>query len=134
EHPTVSTITDGAQWVTAAVESILNSPSASSTLILVTWDEGGGFYDHVSPPPSVDVDDDGFPVPHGTRVPLLAIGPFARQGEISEVVMDHASVVRFLEYNFVTKTGLLGTSDALVNNLGSLLDPATTGIPIPSKQ
>ena len=45
--------------------------------------------------------------------------------------MEHSSVVRFLEYNFVGPVGQLGANDAKVHNLGSLLDPNQTGIPIP---
>ena len=139
EHPEFSTISDGVTFVTQTIADIAASSYAASTLILLTWDEGGGFYDHVSPPEfwtppvaSTDVLDDGTPVLHGTRVPMLAIGPFAAKGVVSHVVMDHASILRFLEYNFVGPVGQLGYSDAIVNNLGSLLDPSTTGIVIPA--
>ena len=89
------------------------------------------FFDHVAPPPSIEVDGAGMPVPYGTRVPMLAIGPFAKKGSVSHVSMTHASVVRFLEYNFLGAVGQLGHNDARVKNLGSLLDPAKTGILIP---
>ena len=131
EHPNVSTISDGIAFVTGAIQAIQSSPQASSTLILLTWDEGGGFFDHVAPPPSIDTDDKNQPVPYGTRVPLIAIGPFARKGTVSHVVMEHSSVVRFLEYVFVGPTGQLQHNDAKVNNIGSLLDRDATGIPIP---
>lgn len=131
EHPEFSTISAGEQFVASTVESILTSPYADSTLILVTWDEGGGFFDHIAPPASVDTDSSGNPVPQGTRVPLLAIGRFARTNWVSHVVMDHSSIVRFLEYNFVGSVGGLNAADARVNGLGSLLDPSQTGIPIP---
>ena len=104
---------------------------ASSTLILITWDEGGGFFDHVPPPPSVDVDDQGNPVPYGTRVPLLVLGPFVKPGTISHVTMEHSSIVRFLEYNFLGPVGQLGYNDAKVHNIGSLLDQSTTGVHVP---
>jgi phospholipase C len=135
EHPNVSTIADGIAFVTSAIGMIEASTYASNTLILLTWDEGGGFFDHVSPPQSwptsVDQDDSGNAVPYGTRVPMLAIGPFARKGTVSHVQMEHASVVRFLEYNFVGPTGQLHARDAQVNNIGSLLDPTATGVTIP---
>jgi len=137
EHPNVSTIADGIAFVTSTIGMIQSSPLADSTLILLTWDEGGGFFDHVSPPApwptAVDQDDAGGAVPYGTRVPLLAIGPFARKGTVSHVVMEHSSVVKFLEYNFVGGVGQLGARDAKVNDLGSLLDPAATGIVIPEQ-
>lgn len=131
EHPNVSTIRDGIAFVTSTVDDILASPYADSTLVLLTWDEGGGFFDHVAPPPAIDMDDDGKPVPYGTRVPLLAIGKFARKGAISHVRLEHSSVVRFLEYNFVGPVGQLGYSDGKVSNLGSVLDPDATVIRVP---
>jgi phospholipase C len=131
EHPNVSNISDGIAFVQGLVQTIEQSPYASSTLILVTWDEGGGFFDHVAPPPSIDVDDGGAPVPYGTRVPLLAIGPFAAKGTVSHVTMEHSSIVRFLEYNFLGPVGQLGHNDAKVQNIGSLLDPTATGVHVP---
>ena len=130
EHPGYgTTITAGIDFVKQTVDAIQASSFASDTLILLTWDEGGGFYDHVSPPPTSTVDSEGY----GTRVPLLAIGPFARANTVSHVTMEHSSVVKFLEYNFLGRvTGQLGARDASVNNLGSLLDPAKTGTVIPS--
>jgi phospholipase C len=96
----------------------------------VTWDEGGGFYDHVSPPAESTVDNQGY----GTRVPLLAIGRFAKTGTVSHTVMEHSSIVKFLEYLYLGgKTGQLGARDAVVNNIGSLLDPAQTGMTIPDQ-
>jgi phospholipase C len=62
---------------------------------------------------------------------MIAIGPFAKQGTVSHVTMDHASVVKFLEWNFLTKTGQLQARDTVVNNLGSLLDATKTGLPVP---
>jgi phospholipase C len=131
EHPNVSTISDGISFVTSTLSMIATSSYADSTLVLLTWDEGGGFFDHVSPPPSIDTDDNGVAVPYGTRVPMLAIGKFARVGTVSHVELEHSSVVRFLEYNFIGQVGQLGFNDAKVHNIGSLLDPTQTGIPIP---
>ena len=131
EHPNVSTISDGVTFVSNLIQTIEESPYASSTLVLVTWDEGGGFFDHIAPPPPIDTDDANQPVPYGTRVPLLAIGPFAKKGTISHVTMEHSSIVRFLEYNFVGPVGQLGHNDAKVNNIGSLLDPTATVIHVP---
>lgn len=136
EHPNMSTIADGVAFVSDAVNTVLGSPTyANNTLILLTWDEGGGFFDHVAPPAapptSVDADDMGRPVPYGTRVALLAIGPFARVGTVSHVQMEHSSIVRFLEYNFVGPVGQLRARDGWVNNIGSLLDPTKTGVHVP---
>ena len=131
EHPNVSTISDGITFVTSTLQLIASSGYAENTLVLLTWDEGGGFFDHVAPPKGIDSDTSGNVVPYGTRVPMLAIGKFARKGAVSHVTMEHSSVLRFLEYNFLGPVGQLGFNDAKVANIGSLLDPAQTGIPIP---
>jgi phospholipase C len=135
EHPNTSTISDGAAAVGQLINKLRGSSAWSSTLVLLTWDEGGGFYDHVPPPPappvSVDSDDAGMPVPYGTRVPFIAIGPFAAAGQVSHVTLEHSSVVRFLELNFLGDTGQLHARDGYVNNLGSLLDPNAVGYPVP---
>jgi hypothetical protein len=128
EHPGYGTrISTGAAFVQRVVDAVLASKYADDTLILVTWDEGGGFFDHVAPPPASTVDGQ----PYGTRVPLLAIGRFAKPNHVSHATMEHSSIVRFLEFNFLGATGQLKARDAIVNNIGSMLDPATTGIVVP---
>ena len=104
---------------------------ANDTLILVTWDEGGGFFDHVAPPADSAVDNQ----PYGTRVPLIAIGPFAQARTPSRTcTMEHSSIVKFLEFNYLgERPGQLGARDAVVNNIGSLLDATKTGITIPDQ-
>ena len=137
EHPKWSTISRGIAFVKNAVDIIQSSQYADDTLILIVMDEGGGFYDHVPPPDALptkyDADDTGAPVPYGTRLPMIALGPFARAGVVSHAQMEHSSVVRFLEYNFLGPryAGALGHRDAAVANIGSLLDPTKTGIVIP---
>lgn len=139
EHPGWSTVQAGVRFVTRTIAAIQSSPYANNTLILITWDEGGGFFDHV-PPPMPSTTGEIYPagtayagevVPYGTRVPLLAVGTFARHNAISHVQMEHSSIVRFLEWNFLgpDRVGALGARDGRVNNIGSLLDPAT-GVPV----
>ena len=129
EHPNFGNkISMGAAFVQGLVGQVLSSQYANDTLILVTWDESGGFYDHVPPPPTNPIDGQA----SGLRVPFLAIGRFARKNHVSHVVMEHSSILKFLEYNFLDgKTGQLGNRDTNVNNIGSLLDPNQTGIVIP---
>jgi phospholipase C len=128
EHPGLGTaITPGVAFAKGVVDAIEASAYGPDTLVLLTWDEGGGFYDHVAPPPD---GSDG--KPYGTRVPLIAVGPVARAGVISHVVLEHSSVVKFIEWNWLgMQTGQLGGRDAHVANLGSLLDPAVTGVAVP---
>jgi phospholipase C len=128
EHPGYGiTASAGVGWASALVGRIEASAYGANTLVLVTYDEGGGFYDHVAPPPASNVDGK----PYGTRVPLIAVGPYARKNTISHVTMEHSSIVKFIEWNWLGQTGQLGTRDAVVNNVGSLLDPAKTAVAVP---
>src|SRR5207248_685090 len=72
EHPP-GAISAGQAWVTSVVNAVMRSPNWSSTAIFISWDDWGGFYDHV-PPPRVDVNG------YGLRVPGLVISPYARRG------------------------------------------------------
>jgi phospholipase C len=129
EHPSLGiTVSAGVQFVTGLVNQVEKSKLASSTLVLLTYDESGGWYDHVAPPPASAVDGQ----PYGARIPMLAIGPFARKNWVSHVPMEHASIVKFVEWNWLGGTGQLGARDAAANNLGSVLDPTTTGTTVPS--
>jgi phospholipase C len=129
EHPgQLARLSDGVAWVTSMVTAIENSRYRDSTLVLFTYDEGGGYFDHVAPPPTSAVDGK----PYGTRLPMLAIGPFAKKNFVSHVVMEHSSIVKFVEWNFLGgQTGQLAGRDAVVANLGSMLDPVATGVPVP---
>ena len=129
----------GQKFVKETVETVLSDPKyKDNTLVILTWDEGGGFYDHVPPPavwdPHGAIDDKGLHTNSetagpgwmrlGTRIPVLAIGKFARKNEVSHVPMEHSSIVKFLEWNFLGgKTGQLQGRESQVNNIGSLLDP-----------
>jgi phospholipase C len=130
EHPSADiTISAGVTFVKGVVDAVAASSVASSTLVLFTYDEGGGFYDHVAPPATSTVDNQ----PYGTRVPFLAIGPFAKTNYVSHVTMEHSSVVKFIEWNWLGgATGQLMGRDATVNNLGDLLDATKTGTAVPT--
>jgi len=129
EHPGLgNTISAGIAFVSDLLDRITASPYADQTLILLTYDESGGYFDHVSPPPDSAVDGKAY----GARAPALAIGRFALRDTISHVTMEHSSIVKFIEWNWLKQqTGQLGTRDAVVNNIGSLLDPVQTGVQIP---
>jgi phospholipase C len=101
EHPPYSTATGEAQ-VVSLINGVMSSTYWDSTLIFVTWDEGGGFYDHVQPP-WVFALNRGFSQDlHGLgqRVPLLAISPFSKVNFVSHVLTSHLSLLHFIEYNW----------------------------------
>jgi phospholipase C len=131
EHPQSGGVSTGEAFVKGIVDEVLGAPMyAHDTLVLVTWDESGGFFDHVKPPAGSAVDHQ----PYGPRVPLIAIGDAARPGHVSHVEMEHSSIVKFIEWNWLgEETGQLGTRDTVVNNLGSLLDPIKTKVPVPEQ-
>jgi len=108
EHPP-ALVSDGQAYVTSLINAIMQSPDWSSTAIFLTWDDWGGFYDHVVPP---TVDENGY----GLRVPGLVISPYARQGYIDHQTLSFDAYLKFIEDVF------LG---------GQRLDPATDGRPDP---
>jgi len=108
EHPGYTNVLSGEQHAEALINDIRNGPDWKSTAIIITYDENGGFWDHVAPPP---VDRWG----PGTRVPTLIISPFARSGFIDHTFYDTTSILAFLERRF----GLdpLSDRDAGANDL-----------------
>jgi phospholipase C len=108
EHPPAS-IAKGQAWVTRLVNAAMRGPAWSSTAIFLSWDDWGGFYDHV-PPPAVDS------IGYGIRVPGLVISPYARRGYIDHQNLSFDAYLKFIEDDF------LG---------GQRLDPRTDGRPDP---
>ncbi len=80
-------------WVQDIVNALMRSDLWSSTVLFLTWDEWGGFYDHVKPPV---VDEGGL----GFRVPLLTISPFTRPGLIDDEVGEFSTPLRFISDNW----------------------------------
>ncbi len=92
EHPPHN-VTAGQNWVVGLVNQVMQSKYWNSSAVFITWDDFGGWYDHV-PPPQVDKFGYGF------RVPLLIISPYARQGLIDHTQGDHTSILKFIETVF----------------------------------
>ena len=108
EHPP-GLISAGETYVTGLINAIMRSPDWKSTAIFVSWDDWGGFYDHVAPP-RVDVNG------YGLRVPGLVISPYARKGFIDHQTLSFDAYLKFIEDDF----------------LGGLrLDPRSDGRPDP---
>jgi phospholipase C len=104
EHPP-NLVSTGQAWVTSLVNAVMQGANWDSTAIFVTWDDWGGFYDHVVPP---EADANGY----GLRVPGLVISPWARPGTIDHQTLSFDAYLKFIEDDF------LG---------GQRLDPATDG-------
>ena len=108
EHP-AALLSAGQTYVTGLINAIMQSPDWDSTAIFLSWDDWGGFYDHVVPPVA---DLNGY----GLRVPGIVISPYARAGMIDPQTLSHDAYNKFIEDDF------LG---------GQRLDPATDGRPDP---
>ncbi len=108
EHPPAS-VHQGQAFATAVINAAMKSPDWKSTAIFLSWDDWGGFYDHVVPPA---VDQNGY----GLRVPGIVISPYARRGFIDHQTLSSDAYLKFIEDDF------LG---------GARLDPRTDRRPDP---
>jgi phospholipase C len=121
EHPP-SNVTQGELWTVSVVNAIMRSSYWNSSAIFIVWDEGGGYYDHVIPPQVLSVDHSFDQPVHGLgqRVPLLVISPYAKENYVSETILNHMSLIRFIEYNWQLPT--LNHNVASSNNLLDFFD------------
>jgi phospholipase C len=89
----------GEAFVATFVNAIAHSNYWSDSAILITWDDGGGFFDHV-PPRNWEECNDGYPCGDGQRLPFILISPYARSGAVLTDYSDTASVAKFIEAVF----------------------------------
>jgi acid phosphatase len=113
EHPSYTSVIAGEGHARGLIDAVRSGPAWADTAIIVTYDENGGFWDHVAPPAG----DKWGP---GTRVPTLVISPFARKGFVDATVYDTSSILALIEHRF----GLapLGTRDAAAADLSAAFD------------
>jgi phospholipase C len=122
EHPTVEAFAGttmnvsacaGENWTVSQINAVMQGPLWQTTAIVLTWDDFGGFYDHVPPP---TVDQFGL----GPRVPLIVISPYSREGVVSHTVYEFASVLQLIEDRYKLKA--LGARDTEANSLLDMFD------------
>ncbi len=113
EHPNYTNVINGEAHVLGLIDAVKNGPNWADTAIIVTYDENGGFWDHVAPPAG----DAWGP---GTRVPTLVISPFAKPGYVDSTQYEAASILALIEHRF----GLdpLGARDATAADLTHAFD------------
>ena len=110
EHPP-SQIQIGQKFTSDVVHALMKSPQWSKMALFITWDENGGYYDHVPPPPACKPDDNapilagGEKAPGGFdrlgfRVPLVVVSPYAKKSYVGHAIYDHTSIARFIEAKF----------------------------------
>ncbi len=92
DHPDSGSDT-GPSWVAQVVDSVGESKYWKSTVIIIVWDDWGGWYDHVAPP---HLDYGGL----GFRVPMIVVSPYVKRGTISHTQYEFSSILRFIEDNW----------------------------------
>jgi len=112
DHPPVSECSSE-NWTVEQINAIMRSKFWKSTLIVLTWDDSGGFYDHVPPP------TDG-PLYFGPRVPAIFISPYARSHYIDHTMYSFDSVLKYIEDQFHLPH--MSAMDASANSIASALD------------
>jgi phospholipase C len=142
EHP-LQNVTDGSRWTADQVAAVVTGGLWDKTAIFVTWDDWGGWFDHVTPPVKEAWDHkraqraadafpqyDGQPFRFGSRVPCLVLSPYARAGYISHQENSHVSLVKFCETTF----GLtpLNQRDASSNGMSDCFDFAQSPLAPPA--
>jgi phospholipase C len=103
EHPPGS-VHQGQAYVTALINAAMKSPDWNSTAIFLSWDDWGGFYDHVKPP---RVDQNGY----GLRVPGIVISPYAKKGYIDHQILSSDAYLKFIEDDFLDAARLNPKTD-----------------------
>jgi phospholipase C len=133
DHPHAD-IRNGEVFLNQIYDAVRNSPNWSKTVLIINYDEWGGFYDHVPPPlapiPTASAaagDTDGR---LGFRVPCVVISPYARRGFIAHGQYDHTSILKMIEWRF----GLppLSVRDNTANNLAEVLNLAAPNVTAPA--
>jgi phospholipase C len=112
EHPPGS-IQAGEHFVRTLIGALISSRYWSSSAFMLSYDDWGGWYDHVSPPHR-DSYGDGF------RVPTLLVSPYARHGLVDQTELDHTSILRFIEQNWRLRP--LASRDAHANSFMNAFD------------
>lgn len=111
DHP--GTSKDGPSWVGSIVNAIGNSHYWNNTVIFITWDDWGGWYDHVAPKVINSYE-------YGFRVPLIVVSPYAKAGYISHNAHDFGSVLKFVEELY--RLPSLGYADAQADDFSDCFD------------
>ncbi len=120
----------GERWAHETVEAVLRSPAWARTLLIYTYDEHGGYYDHLPPPAAIA--PDGIPPKlgsgesgdyslYGVRVPAVVASPYSKPGGVSDVVCDHTSILATIEHKW--NLPALTNRDANAATIMDFLDP-----------
>ncbi len=133
EHPR-GNVTHGMNWTVEQVNAVIKGGLWANTVIFITWDDWGGWYDHITPP-NVEKWRDGTQFRYGSRVGCLVLSPYAKQKYISKVQHSHVSLVKFCESVFGLPT--LNERDAAADDMSDCFDftqtPAAPPVIVPGE-
>jgi phospholipase C len=126
----------GERWAHETVEAVVRSPAWPRTLLIYTYDEHGGYYDHVPPPSAVPPDDipprlsagdppGGYDM-YGPRVPAVVVSPYSKPGAVSNETYDHTSILATIEHKW--NLPALTNRDANANTVMDFLDPQNAAL------
>jgi phospholipase C len=127
EHPKDS-VAYGMQWTVDQVNAIVKGGLWNKTVIFISWDDWGGWYDHVTPP-NIEQWTDGTQFRYGSRVPCLVLGSYARPGYISKTLHSFVSIVKFCEENFGVPS--INQRDGAADNMSDCFDFSQTPLAAP---
>jgi phospholipase C len=117
DHPHAD-IRVGEWFLSRIYRAVTTSPNWPRTVLMINFDEWGGFFDHVPPPLAPDVDPSY--TLRGFRVPCLVISPYARRRHVAHAIYDHTSILKMIEWRWNLEP--LSVRDAQANNIANVLD------------
>ncbi|HWT36358.1 MAG TPA: acid phosphatase [Paraburkholderia sp.] len=125
EHAGYTDVSQGDQHIADVISHLQKSPQWNNMVVIVTYDENGGFWDHVAPPKG----DRWGP---GTRIPAIIVSPYAKKGFVDHTQYDTASILRFIthRFNLPTLAGVTARDNALVANGGQAMGDLTNALDI----
>lgn len=122
EH-TPNSVCAGENWTVSLLNALGSGANWNDTAMFITWDDWGGFYDHVAPQ-QVDIYGLGF------RVPLLVVSPYARQGMVDHTKAEFSSILKFIETDFALPP--LTERDKNAANMTQVFDFTQAPLPLPT--
>jgi acid phosphatase len=126
EHSGYANVTDGDKHIAAVVAALQASPQWNHMLVVITYDENGGIWDHVAPPKA-----DRFGP--GSRIPALILSPYAKKGYVDHTQYDTTSILRFItnKYSLPVLSGITARDSGLVANGNPPMGDLTNALVLP---
>jgi len=127
QHSGYASVDAGDKHIAQLVAQLQASPQYENMLIVITYDENGGWWDHVAPPP-------GDLLGPGTRVPTIIVSPFAKRGFVDHTQYDTGSILRFIDKRFgiAPLPGTIARDTALVTNAAPAMGDLTNALSFPN--